>query len=466
MSRVLMAASEAAPFAKTGGLADVLGSLPQALQKLGHEVRVVLPRYRGVDGTQLRRVWDHLPVAIGWRRFACSVDEAEQGGVSYYFVDCPELYDRPGIYSAEGRDFHDNHLRFAVLSAAVFALARNLFHPDILHFHDWQTALGSVFLRRWFPRDPVFQRTKSLFTIHNLEHQGRFPRAYFSELGLLGADGLEHFGDINFMKGGILFSDFVTTVSPTYAREIQTPEFGFGLDGLLRDQAGKLTGILNGIDDNEWNPETDSLIAANYSADDTSGKLGCKMDLLEEMGLPSENRNRPLMGIVSRLAMQKGFSLLRDIADEVLREDAALVVLGTGEPEFEEFFRALRGRYPDRVGVKIGYSNALAHKIEAGSDIFLMPSLFEPCGLNQMYSLRYGAVPVVRATGGLEDSVDAETGFKFSGREGGGLLDSIRAAIAGYRDTVEWRERMQRGMRKDFSWNASAKRYAELYAAL
>lgn len=471
MPRVLMVASEATPFAKTGGLADVAGALPPALLAQGVEPAVVLPRYGSIPLDGLRRVWDRLHIQVGSHGWYADLYVADSRGVTYYLVDCPVLYDRPGLYNSQGRDYSDNHLRFAALSQAAIGVARFLFQPDLFHLHDWQSASCAIYLRTRYRLDPHFIGSKIVFTIHNLEHQGRFAPYQFTELGLdkpLFHPGcLEFHGDLNLMKGGIVFADAITTVSRRYADEIQTPEFGFGLDGLLRAHSAKLTGILNGVDAAEWNPETDPMIAANYSAGDLRGKALCKRDLLESAGLLPENMVRPLIGIVSRMARQKGFDLLGEVIWDVLYEnDACLVVLGSGEERYETFFTELSRAFPDRVAVRLGYDNRLAHKIEAGADIFLMPSLFEPCGLNQMYSLRYGTIPVVRSTGGLEDSVTGETGFKFWGYSATDLLKCIRLAIEEFGDRDAWTARMQRAMACDFSWDASAREYAALYARL
>jgi starch synthase len=471
MLRVLMVASEATPFAKTGGLADVAGALPPALRPHGIEAAVVMPRYASIPLDGARRVWDRLHLQVGRHGWHSDIHAAEHRGVTFYLADCPTLFDRPGLYNFNGRDYSDNHLRFAAFCQAAIGVARFLFRPDVVHAHDWQAALSATYLRSGYRLDPHFLGVKIVFTIHNLEHQGRFARFEFDELGLdpdlFTPAALEFHGDVNLMKGGIVFADAITTVSPRYAEEIQTPEFGFGLDGLLRAHAAKMTGILNGVDYGEWSPETDPFIAAHYSAGDLSGKRLCKRDLLEEIGLPADNLDRPLMGIVSRMASQKGFDLLGQVIWDVLHsEDVCLAALGSGEERFETFFRNLASAFPDRVGVHIGYNNRLAHKIEAGADIFLMPSLFEPCGLNQMYSLRYGTIPVVRATGGLENSVTGETGFKFWGYAPADLLECIRVTLAEYRDHEAWRARMLRGMAMDFSWDASARQYAELYRRL
>jgi starch synthase len=467
MPRVLMIASEAVPFAKTGGLADVLGALPPALIPHGWEPAVVLPRYGSVSLDGARRVWDDLAFGLGPHGIHCAIYERLERGVRFFFIECPWLYDRPGLYGTAAGPFPDNHIRFAALCQAAIGVARFLFPAPLLHLHDWQAALAAPYLRTQFKLDPSFHGVKLLYTIHNLEHQGRFSAAEFADLGLdrwlLDPAYMEYFGDINLMKGGIVFSDAITPVSPKYAREIQTPEFGFGLDGVVRAHASRLTGILNGADYSEWSPEVDTHIAARYSAANLTGKRVCKLDLLSEFGLSESRLDKPLLGIVSRLASQKGFGLLAEIAWELLREDVSLVVLGDGEPQYKDLFAELVRVFPDRVAAAITFSNKLAHKIEAGADIFLMPSLFEPCGLNQLYSLRYGTIPVVRATGGLDDSVDETTGFKFQGRDAWAFLEAIRSALEEWRDQDAWRERMRRAMAKDYSWNASAAAYGELY---
>ena len=471
MAKVLMVASEAAPFAKTGGLADVLGALPKALAAYGIETAVVLPKYRGLHSDGMHRAWNELPIVIGPFRYTAGIDLVIRDGVPFFFVDIPALFDRPALYGEPTGDYADNHIRFAALSHAALGVARHLFRPNIFHAHDWQAALVPVFLRQFYSYDPTFIGAKSVFTIHNMGYQGRFGRAAVADLGLPNSlyrpDGLEFFGDINLMKGALNSSDAITTVSPRYAMEIQTPEGGFSLDGVLRDRGAAVTGILNGCDYAEWNPATDSLLPARYSAVDLGGKRECKAELLRTFGLPVEpNMDRPLVGIVSRFADQKGFDLIAEVGWDLLLEDMSLVALGSGEPRYEALFRELTGRAPDRFGNWIGYNNALAHLVEAGSDIFVMPSKYEPCGLNQMYSLRYGTPPVVRAVGGLDDTIDAQTGFKFEGYSGWALLEKLREALAAYQDRDSWTALMRRGMAKDYSWAASAARYAELYQGL
>jgi len=468
VSKILMVASEAAPWAKVGGLADVVSALAAALRELGHEVAVVLPRYRSVSVEGAPRIYQDLRVWFGPVNYCCDVYRRDNGA-SYLLVDCPPLYDRAGIYGPPGADFPDNHVRYAVLARAALTLARHVFRPRILHCHDWQAALTPVYLRTIFRYDPTFAAVRTVLTIHNLGYQGIFPEESLPEIGLDGeaaaVAGLEHFGRVNLLKGAILSSDRITTVSPTYAREIQTPELGFGLDELLRQRSDVLTGILNGADYSEWNPETDPHIAAHYSAEDLSGKGICKRDLLAELGLP-EQPERPVIGMVSRLDSQKGFDLIREAAGELLAEDVTLVVLGTGHPEYEQFLRELAAAHPDRVAVRITFDERLAHKIEAGADIFLMPSRYEPCGLNQIYSLRYGTAPVVRATGGLADTVDETTGFRFHEYSARAMMEAVRAALAAWRDRPRWEAMIRTGMRKDFSWKASAAAYSALFREL
>ena len=469
MPKILMVASEATPFCKTGGLADVMGSLPVALQQRGESVAVVLPGYRinhypGPLHEAYRNLW--IPLGPG---FTVDIYECVERDVTFYFVMCPALFDRDGIYSDNGWGFPDNFLRYAVLSMAATGAVRHLFRPDVVHCHDWQSALTPLYLRYNFRNDPTFPGIKLLFTIHNLGYQGEFGPEILPQIGvdrkLYSPAQLEFYGRVNYLKGGIYFSDAISTVSKGYAREIQTPEYGFGLDGYLRAQ-DRLTGILNGVDYSEWDPQTDPHIAKNYSVDDLSGKRECKRALLAEFGLPADATDRPLIGIVSRFAEQKGFDLIAQIAGALLDQDLGLVVLGSGDRNFEQMFNHFHAVRPDKCGVWIGYNNALSHRIEAGADMFLMPSRYEPSGLNQMYSLRYGAVPIVRATGGLDDTIDEETGFKFWDYSGTALMGAIQDALAAYRHRDEWTTMMRRGMQKDFSWGASAAEYSKLYRRL
>lgn len=464
-----MVSSEAAPFAKTGGLADVVGALPSALQAFGDEVAVLIPRYASVDLKGLRRVFDYLPVHFGATVYNTSIYQAP-AEYPLYLVDCPPLYGRAGLYGESGVDYPDNHVRFAVFARAALGVARGLFKTEILHCHDWQAGLTPAYLRTTFASDPTFLGVKTLFTIHNLGYQGLFPKTAMASVALdpslFRPDGLEFFGRVSFIKGGIALADAINTVSPTYAREIQTPEYGFGLDGALRARADVLSGILNGADYREWNPETDPHLPARYSAGDLGGKHLCKQRLLEEFGLPPEALGRPLVGVVSRFTRQKGSDILAEIGPELAAQDAYLIALGSGDPLQEAAFEKMAAEFAGRVALRIGFDNGLAHRIEAGADIFPMPSHYEPCGLNQMYSLKYGTVPVVRATGGLDDTIDTETGFKFKEYSAPALYAALGEAFQAFSNPEGWRKMMLRGMAKDFSWKASAAEYSALYQRL
>ena len=474
--KIVFCASEGVPFSKTGGLADVVGALPQALAANGHEVQVILPRYRmtkpGKTHPQGKTLT--LPLSSGFK-FATVQDGGESGGVRTYLVDIPELFDRDGLYQLKGVDYPDNHLRFAAFSLASIEFLKRLgTPPDVLHCHDWQSALVPIYLRNLYQGDSFFEKTGIVFTIHNIGYQGHFPPSVLSEISLdsrlFSIDGLEFWGKVNLLKGGIVFSDFVTTVSRKYSEEIQTAEFGYGLEGVLKSRADRLTGILNGVDYDVWSPQKDTMIAANYGQVDLKGKEICKKDLLQKMGAANPALDRPVIGIVSRFAAQKGFDLIAGIAEELMTMGLYIVALGTGEPQYEELFRNLAAKYPDRFLVKVGFDVALSHQIEAGSDMFLMPSRYEPCGLNQIYSLKYGTVPIVRATGGLDDTIEpfngkTGTGFKFSEYTPEALLAAIRQAVDYYRQPNAWRQVMLNGMKKDFSWSNSAKQYIKVYQA-
>ncbi len=465
-----MVASEAVPFAKSGGLADVAGALPPALLAQGDDVAMVLPRYRSISLANARRVAENLAIWLGPDSYLTDIYLAVENHVQFFLVDCPYLYDREGLYSADGADYTDNHIRFAVLCRSALNVARFLYRPRIIHCHDWQAALIGPYLKYTYQNDPTFMAVKVVLTIHNLGYQGRFGDEVMGQIGLdrkLFTSGVMEFaGDVNLLKAGILLADAVTTVSPSYAKEIQTPEYGCGLESLLRARSEVLTGILNGVDYSQWDPRIDPHIVANYSPADLEGKKLCKKDLLAEFDLPAGNLNKPVIGIVSRFTSQKGFDLIEGMLDALVSEDLYLVALGTGEPRYEEYFRVLADRYPDRIAVRVAYDDRLAHKIEAGADMFLMPSRYEPCGLNQIYSLKYGTVPIVRATGGLEDTIDAETGFKFWGYSSDELLLAVRAALKAFGDRKSWTKMMLAGMSRDFSWTSSAAQYSKLYRGI
>jgi starch synthase len=476
--RIVFVASECVPFAKTGGLADVVEALASELVKLGHEVTVYLPLYACVR----RQLPDKLTYAVRsitipflhHNRKAGIVEGGKRAGVQYYFVDCPALFDREGLYGTAAGDYPDNAERFALFCRAVLEASKKLCVPEVFHVHDWQAALIPVYLRTVFASNPLLNRTGVVLTIHNAAYQGAFPPATTEQLlfpwEIFTLDKLEQFDKFNFLKGGLVYADMLTTVSRKYAEEIQTPEFGEGLDGILRGRAADLRGILNGVDYTEWNPATDRHLAANYSPENLAGKAVCRADLLDAFGLEQVDDSTPVMGIVSRLVAQKGFDLVEQIAGRLSELNVAVVALGAGEPAYEKFFRDWAFWNKANVSVRIGYDNALAHKIEAGADMFLMPSLYEPCGLNQIYSLTYGTVPVVRATGGLEDTIEewnpekgTGTGFKFKCLRAEGLWAAIERALAAFEDKKGWKRLMLNDMAQDYGWAQPAREYAKVY---
>jgi starch synthase len=473
--RILFVASEGLPFSKTGGLADVIEALPRALVALGHDVAVVLPRYRGTNFAGV--LIPSLTVAMGGQLHFPAVDDGGMiGGVRYFFVDDAAYFDRAALYGGPGGDYPDNAERYSEFCRVAVEIAKNVWPPDIIHCHDWQAALVPVLLRTAYATDPVAKNFPVVFTIHNIGYQGLFRRDVLARTDIPASTfhpgGIEFFGNVNLLKGGLVYSDYLTTVSRKYAQEIQTPEFGNGLDGVVRTRADRLVGIINGVDYTAWNPETDKLIAARYSVKDLGGKQVCKQALLERFGLPQDDVTRPLIGIVSRFADQKGFDLIAERAHELMQENMNLVVLGTGDRKYEELFRALAAAYPGRAGVKIAYDETIAHQIEAGADMFLMPSRYEPCGLNQIYSLKYGTVPIVRATGGLDDTIESfdlesgtGTGFKFEEYSGAALVRCVQRALQLYEDERIWKRIQLNGMAKDFSWKGSAVEYAKVYEA-
>lgn len=473
--RIVYASSEMAPYAKTGGLADVSAALPKALAARGHDVTCFLPRYGSIPFPPGRFIGSvHVPVDRIHR--SAGFFEKDLGtGLRVIFVEHPPFFDRGGLYGDFAGDFGDNELRFAFFCRAVVEFCRSRgFRPDVFHAHDWQTGLLPVYLKAFYPDDPTLYRVPTVFTVHNLAYQGRFRAETLGTLGLpdslASEDALEWGGDISYMKGGLLFSEVVTTVSPTYAREIQTAEFGQGLENVVRSRADDLVGILNGVDYEEWDPRRDPYIAAPFDESDHTGKVRCKRALLKEYGLAVEP-DLPLIGIVSRLVHQKGFDLVTRAMEDILARGVRMVVLGSGEGEVEEGFREFARRDPSRFGMRFGYDPGLAHRIEAGSDLILMPSRFEPCGLTQMYSMRYGAIPVVRATGGLADTVQPfdpkkkkGTGFVFQHADGTGLIWALDQALAVYAKPGPWTVLMRNAMTRDFSWGLSAERYEAVYS--
>jgi len=474
--RILLVSPEVEPFAKTGGLADVAGALPKALAGLGHDVRVLMPKYRGVEHvtSSLAPALSQLQIPIADRLSKGELLEGRMGGsVPVYFLANDHYYDRDGLYTTPDGDYWDNCERFIFFCRATVEAVRALgWQPQVIHANDWQTGLIPVYLATLYRDDPVCGEVATLFTIHNLAYQGMFWH-YDMPMTGLGWDlftpaGIEFYGKINFLKGGLVFSDLLTTVSPTYAREIQTPEFGCGLEGVLQERSQDLYGVINGIDYEVWNPETDPEIPKRYTAEDLEGKRISKASLREELGL----RDEPglLIGMVTRLAAQKGIDLALAALPELLTLGCQLVLLGSGAPALEQAFAQAAERYPGRAAVRLGYDAGLARRIYAGADCFLMPSRYEPCGLGQLISLRYGTVPVVRWTGGLVDTVKefdpttgAGTGFGFEAFNPVALVGAARRAVAVHQQPERWRQLVRNGMAEDFSWEASAREYATLY---
>jgi starch synthase len=479
MSRILMAAAEMAPFAKAGGLGDAICALSRALGAAGHDVRVVLPCYESIDrdafGLQPVTSLDIPMGALG--RIAVTVMQGRtpRSTVRTYFIGYDPYYGRRGIYGHDGDGFTDNDLRFALLSRAALEIARHTgWRPDVIHVHDWHTAAIPVLLNTLYRADAVLSATASILTIHNMLHQGVFDKSLIDVLGIgwehFHFRELEFFDKVNLLKGGIVHAGLINTVSPTYAREILHTPFAYGIEGVVRDRAADLSGILNGADYDEWNPEADPMIAARYSESDLTGKALCKKDLQRAVGLP-EKPATPLFGLVSRLVKQKGVDLLAETLPRILELDAQFAILGAGEPWSQVFFEELARARPEKFACRIGFEPAMAHRIIAGSDFFVMPSRFEPCGLTQMYGMRYGALPVVHATGGLDDTVEnfnaatmEGTGFKFYAPTAGALYDTIGwATHTYYHDGKAIRTLMRQAMSKRFTWEEAARKYEDLY---
>lgn len=472
---VIFATSEALPFAKTGGLADVSGALPLALKKLGCKVSLFLPYYREAAsrGFKTEPTGIEVIVPVGRRDVRGQVLKASIDGVAVYFIKRDEFFDRSYLYGTPEGDYFDNLERFMFFSRGVIeALRSKAFKPDIIHCNDWQTGLLPAYLMDTYRNEPRFSKVATVFTIHNIAYQGLFPASLYSVTGLspdlFNPEGLEFWGKLSLLKAGLVYSDVITTVSPTYSREIQTPEYGAGLDGLLKKRKNDLYGVLNGVDYSVWDPGADRLIPANYSSEDLSGKAACKRELLKRTNL-RVGEDTPLIGMVSRLADQKGFDILSAAMPELMKLDVGLVILGSGESRYQKLLEDLSRRYPQKVSVNIVFDDALSHVIEAGCDMLLMPSKYEPCGLNQIYSLRYGTVPVVRATGGLDDTVrdykaKAGNGFKFKEYSSKALINKVREAVETYRDKKAWVKLQRNGMKEDLSWESAAGRYLDIYS--
>ncbi|WP_455716125.1 glycogen synthase GlgA [Anaerosporobacter sp.] len=478
MKRILFVASECVPFIKTGGLADVVGSLPKYFNKEEFDVRVMIPKYCAIPDTykQQMQYKTHFYLNLAWRSQYVGVLEMELDGVTFYFIDNEFYFAGPTPYG----NIYEDIEKFAFFSkAALSALPLIDFRPDIIHCHDWQTGLLPVYLKDTFSQNPFFQGIKSIMTIHNLKFQGVWDMKTVKDISGLSSyyfapDKLEAYGDANYLKGGIVYADYVTTVSNSYAEEIKMPFYGEGLDGLMRARSNVLEGIVNGIDYNEYNPENDPYLYKSFNIKNfRKEKVKNKRGLQEELGL-EQNDKKFMVGIVSRLTDQKGLDLIDYVIEEICSDDTQLVVLGTGEDKYENLFRHYAWKYSDRVSANIFYSNDRAHKIYAACDAFLMPSLFEPCGLSQLMSLRYGTVPIVRETGGLRDTVEPYnefeskgTGFSFKNYNAHEMLNTIRyAKHIYYNKKREWNKIIDRGMAADFSWNNSAKRYEDLYYRL
>lgn len=476
---VLMVVPEAAPFARTGGLGDVAGALPGALQNLGVRVSMVMPFYRSVrkPGTKTSIVIERLPVTAGSLTLEVSVGKLQtEDGVDVYFLDREDLYDRPNLYGSALGDYYDNLERFSVFCHGVLTAASALdLDPDIIHCHDWQASLVAPLLAGPYRKSSGLQASRSLLTIHNIGYQGIYPSEKFGATGLspgvfFQPEGLEYWGSVNLLKGGIVYADAVTTVSPSYAREIQTAEFGMGLEGVLRNRSESLYGILNGVDYRVWNPASDPLIEAQYHAGDMGGKTACKRDLIARSGLDQTALDGPVLGLVSRLDRQKGLDLVVGAAESLLKLGASLVILGTGDRAIQTALEEAAARMPGRMAVIAGFDDEMAHRIIAGSDILLVPSRYEPCGLTQIYALKYGTVPVVRAVGGLEDTVvDADgssvpgTGFKFKDYNIPSFVKTVERAVKAFKRKEIWASVVDDGMAADFSWKRSAGLYFDLY---
>ncbi len=481
--KVIFAAAEVVPYAKVGGLADVAGALPKAMELLGIEVDIVMPLYGSISRKEhnLEKVpgIESIAVPVGSETATLWRAPLPDSGVRVTFVENKRFFGRPGIYSdpQKGTEYADNALRFAFFNRALVEyLRKGHWRPHIVHGNDFHCGLVPAYMRMNFSNEPHLGAMKTVYSVHNLAYQGRFPMEVFSQLDLpqelvAPMAALEFFGQLNYMKAGLVFSDVINTVSERYAREIQeSADYGEGLEGVLRSRSADLYGILNGVDYSQWNPESDQLIAHRYGDGDVSGKRKNKWPLLKTLGLPRPDRVCPLIGMISRLADQKGFDLILQAAEKILDLDLQLVILGTGQKEYHRRLIALHKRYPRKMGLALAFDNRLAHQIEAGADMFLMPSRYEPCGLNQMYSLRYGTIPIVRATGGLADTirdVDEDpaggNGFVFREYRADEMLLAIQRAVKVFQDQDRWQELVHRGMKEDFSWEQSARKYQRLY---
>lgn len=474
--KILFATAEAHPFIKTGGLGDVAYALPKALRKLGIDARVILPKYGDISSDFKNKMQsiNKFFVQVGWRNQYCGIDYLEYDGIPFYFIDNEYYYKRQGVYG-----FYDDGERFSYFCKAILDAIPHLkdFVPDVIHTNDWHTGMIPVLLDSKYKQDMLYSNIKTVFTIHNLKYQGLFQPNILQELLNLDSsfyteDKLKYYNNVSFMKGAINYSDMITTVSETYAEEIKNPFFGEGLDGLLQSKAHKITGILNGLDYDIFNPENDDEIFLKYSLNNLEYKIKNKLALQNELNLIADEKI-PMIGIVSRLVKQKGFDLIAHVIEEMLSQGVQLVVLGTGEEGYEDLFQYYGSIYPKRISSNITFNNILAKKIYAASDIFLMPSLFEPCGIGQLISLKYGSVPIVRETGGLKDTVTPYneytgegTGFTFKNYNAHEMLGVIKYALSTYKDRNTWLKIVSNGMSKDFSWKNSANKFIKLYNSI
>ena len=475
--KILLASSEVYPFAKTGGLADIAGSLPKALKQLGHDVRVIMPKHKCVTQCPLgiRPMGLDVDIPVGeTRKMGFLYSSHLNGDIPVYLVGNETYFSRDPIYGTRHGEYPDNAKRFIFFCRSVLEACKSMgFHPDIIHCNDWQTGLIPAYLKTVYAGDKWFQNTRTLFSIHNLGYQGNFPASELKTAGLPSSiftpEGVEFYNHFSFLKSGLVFADLLTTVSPTYAKEIQTKEFGFKMDGILRHRSKDLFGVLNGVDYLEWDPKVDPCIEKNYSPKSMSRKLACKRKLAEIFSLKVDNA-MPIFSMVTRLSSQKGIDLVIETLNNILGEETAFVLLGSGDTAYEDYFLKLSKKYPDRIGVHIGFNEKLAHQILAGTDFLLMPSQYEPCGLTQMYSLKYGAIPIVRSVGGLADSIKEfnrktlrGTGFKFKKFAPENLQRAVQKAMSVYREKNQWKQLTLNIMNANFGWVRAAKKYSQLY---
>ncbi|MGA2774557.1 MAG: glycogen synthase GlgA [Candidatus Omnitrophota bacterium] len=455
--KIALCASEVVPYAKTGGLADVAGALPQALEKEGEDVIIIMPKYKGIEEHfKLTKVSDNTVYTLLGKQ------------IKVYFIENEAYFNRDALYGTKTGDYEDNLERFSYYSRKALALLKEIkFKADIIHVHDWQVSLIPVYLKADLAKDSFYRNMRTLLTIHNMGYQGLFEKDEFPKLGLnwdlFSMEGLEFFGRVNVLKGGIIFSDIINTVSPTYSKEIRTKRFGFGLEGVLNERKDSLFGILNGLDYSIWNPEQDRFIAGAFSAKNPEEKLKNKEALQKICSLPV-NKDIPIIGMVSRLAEPKGFDIICEAIGEICRMKAQMVILGTGDQKYHEILTRISGKYPKSISLNLKFDDPLAHKIYAGSDIFLMPSNYEPCGLGQLIAFKYGSIPLVFKTGGLADTVKKENGFIFEDYNKDALIKTIKQALDLFKDKPVWGSLVRKAMQLDFSWEKSAKKYQELYA--